>query len=80
MVNQKLITIGIPVLNEELNIPILISRLNPVIEEIGRRGLKIEVLVNNNASSDESGKLLDSWANVCMVLERARWPNLECNK
>ena len=63
MVNQKLITIGIPVLNEELNIPILISRLNPVIEEIGRRGLKIEVLVNNNASSDESGKLLDSWAN-----------------
>jgi dolichol-phosphate mannosyltransferase len=62
MVDQKLITIGIPVLNEELNIPILISRLNPVIEEISRRGLKIEILVNNNASSDESGKLLDSWA------------------
>jgi dolichol-phosphate mannosyltransferase len=63
MVEQKLLTIGIPVLNEELNIPILIARLNPVIEEISQRGLKIEILVNNNASSDESGKLLDNWAN-----------------
>jgi len=63
MVEQKLLTIGIPVLNEELNIPILIARLNPVIEEISQRGLKIEILINNNASSDESGKLLDNWAN-----------------
>lgn len=39
MADQKLISIGIPVLNEELNIPNLIARLNPVIEEIGRRDL-----------------------------------------
>jgi polyisoprenyl-phosphate glycosyltransferase len=63
MADQKLITIGIPVLNEELNIPILMSRLNLVIEEIGRRGFSVEILVNNNASSDASGKLLDNWAN-----------------
>lgn len=62
MANQKLITIGIPVLNEELNIPTLIARLNPVIEEIGRQELTVEILVNNNASSDNSGTLLDNWA------------------
>ena len=62
MVDQKLVTIGIPVLNEELNIPILMARLNLVIQEIGRRGLKVEILFNNNASSDASGLLLDNWA------------------
>lgn len=62
MADQKLITIGVPVLNEELNIPTLIARLNPVIEEIGRQELTVEVLVNNNASSDISGTLLDNWA------------------
>jgi glycosyltransferase involved in cell wall biosynthesis len=62
MAEQKLITIGIPVLNEELNIPALIARLNPVIEEIGRQELTVEVLVNNNASCDISGMLLDNWA------------------
>lgn len=61
MAEQKLITIGIPVLNEELNIPALIARLNPVIEEIGRQELTVEVLVNNNASSDMSATLLDDW-------------------
>lgn len=61
MAEQKLITIGIPVLNEELNIPALIARLNPVIEEIERQKLTVEVLVNNNASSDKSGSLLDNW-------------------
>jgi glycosyltransferase involved in cell wall biosynthesis len=62
MAEQKLITIGIPVLNEELNIPALIARLNPVIQEIGQQELTVEVLVNNNASSDVSGTLLDNWA------------------
>ncbi len=62
MVEQKIISIGIPVLNEELNIPALIARLNPVIEEIGQQGLNVEILVNNNASSDASGELLDNWA------------------
>ena len=62
MADQVLISIGIPVLNEELNIPNLIARLKPVIDEIGRRELTVEILVNNNASSDNSGKLLDNWA------------------
>jgi glycosyltransferase involved in cell wall biosynthesis len=62
MASQQLISIGIPVLNEELNIPNLISRLNPVIAEITRRGFNVEILVNNNASSDASGAILDTWA------------------
>lgn len=62
MASQKIISIGIPVLNEELNIPILISRLNPVVAEITRIGFDVEILVNNNASSDASGTVLDTWA------------------
>jgi glycosyltransferase involved in cell wall biosynthesis len=62
MADSNLISIGIPVLNEELNIPTLIARLKPVIEEIGQRELTVEILVNNNASSDNSGTLLDNWA------------------
>jgi dolichol-phosphate mannosyltransferase len=62
MVEQKLITIGIPVLNEELNIPNLIARLNPVIDEITRSDFGVEIIINNNASKDSSGNLLDKWA------------------
>lgn len=62
MARQQLVSIGVPVLNEELNIPILISRLNPVIAEITQIGFDVEILVNNNASSDASGTILDTWA------------------
>jgi glycosyltransferase involved in cell wall biosynthesis len=60
--DRKLITIGIPVLNEELNIQTLVERLNPVIQEISRLDLDFEILINNNASNDSSGVLLDNWA------------------
>jgi glycosyltransferase involved in cell wall biosynthesis len=60
--DRKLITIGIPVLNEELNIQALVERLNPVIEEISKLDLDFEILINNNASNDGSGVLLDNWA------------------
>ena len=62
MSNQKLLTIGIPVLNEELNLPNLISRLNLVIDEITQQDITIEIIVNNNNSMDASGVLLDSWS------------------
>ena len=64
MFDKKLITIGIPVLNEELNIPTLKERLNPVIEELERRKISVEIIINNNASSDASADLLDTWSNV----------------
>ena len=62
MTDRKLITIGIPVLNEELNIQKLAERLNPVVEEISQNGLDIEILINDNASTDASAVLLDNWA------------------
>ena len=64
MTEQRLISIGIPVLNEGLNISALVKRLNPVIEEITRKGFGVEILVNNNASTDNSAVLLDDWAKV----------------
>ncbi len=62
MTDRKLITIGIPVLNEELNIEVLASRLHAVLEKMSQFGLDFEILVNNNASTDGSGTLLDNWA------------------
>lgn len=59
---QRLISIGIPVLNEELNIPLLVKRLNPIIVEITERGFSVEILINNNSSTDDSAVLLDNWA------------------
>lgn len=63
MLDKKLISIGIPVLNEELSIATLITRLKPVIDELDRRQIEVEVLVNDNASLDASGLILDNWAN-----------------
>jgi glycosyltransferase involved in cell wall biosynthesis len=60
--DRKLISIGIPVLNEGLNIQALAKRLEPVIEEISRWGFKVEILINDNASTDNSAVLLDDWA------------------
>jgi glycosyltransferase involved in cell wall biosynthesis len=59
--NRKLVTIGIPVLNEELNIPTLIGRLNEVICAFDYLGIDIEILVNNNSSKDNSLSLLNAW-------------------
>jgi glycosyltransferase involved in cell wall biosynthesis len=58
---RKLVTIGIPALNEELNIPILIDRLNPVIHKINQLELDVEIIVNNNASTDNSAVLFNKW-------------------
>ena len=61
--NRKLVTIGIPVLNEESNIPTLIERMQPVISQIHSLGVDVEIIVNNNASLDKSADLLNEWAN-----------------
>ena len=56
-----MVTIGIPVLNEESNIPILINRLNAVLRELDDLEIDIEILVNNNSSTDNSLTLLSAW-------------------
>lgn len=64
MSNRKLVTIGIPVLNEASNIPTLIERIRPVISQIHSGGIDVEIIVNNNSSLDESADLLNKWADA----------------
>jgi dolichol-phosphate mannosyltransferase len=74
VVDQEIITIGIPVLNEELNISTLMARLTPVMNEISKAGYAIQVIVNNNASADGSGTLLDNWAKADPRLKVNHFP------
>jgi undecaprenyl-phosphate 4-deoxy-4-formamido-L-arabinose transferase len=49
------ISVVIPVFNEELNLPLLFSRLNPVLDGLGR---PYEVIFTNDGSMDTSLELL----------------------
>jgi undecaprenyl-phosphate 4-deoxy-4-formamido-L-arabinose transferase len=49
------LSVVIPVYNEELNLPLLFSRLYPVLDGLGR---KYEVIFTNDGSSDHSLELL----------------------
>lgn len=59
---MKLVTIGIPVRNEELNIPHLITSISTVISILEAKGYKVEILANDNASSDKSLSMLQEWS------------------
>ena len=51
------LSIVIPVYNEELNLPVLFSRLYPVLDAFGRR---YEILFTNDGSVDRSLELLSA--------------------
>jgi glycosyltransferase involved in cell wall biosynthesis len=55
------LTIGIPVRNEEGNIPALREEIEKIVKEIEKRNIEVEVIVNENMSSDSSLKLLTEW-------------------
>jgi len=59
---MKFVTIGIPVRNEELNIPHLITAISTVTSILEAKGFKVEILVNDNASSDNSLTMLQEWS------------------
>ena len=61
---STLVSIGIPVRNEEANLPQLISRLTKVVLELESRDYEVEIIVNNNFSTDNSGAILQDWAAV----------------
>jgi len=52
---QVQLSVVIPVYNEELNLPVLFSRLYPVLDALGRR---YEVVFTNDGSADRSFELL----------------------
>jgi dolichol-phosphate mannosyltransferase len=56
------LTIGIPVRNEEENKPNLILEVEDLILSLEKYGIIVEILVNENASDDESAELLRRWA------------------
>jgi glycosyltransferase involved in cell wall biosynthesis len=58
---KKLISIGVPVRNEEENLPIFFERLTKVVTQLIETNYEVEILLNNNASTDGSLKLLDEW-------------------
>ncbi len=58
---MKLLTIGIPVRNEEDNISQLIIEVENLENKLSELGIKIEIVVNDNASTDSSLRLLKLW-------------------
>ena len=58
---MKTISIGVPVRNEVLNIPELQETLTKVSFQLEEMGFKVEIIVNNNASQDNSLELLENW-------------------
>jgi dolichol-phosphate mannosyltransferase len=60
----SLLTIGVPVRNEEENIPILIETLEKLRAELFSLNVELEILVNENCSLDNSLHLLNQWADV----------------
>ena len=59
---NKIFTLAIPVKNEESNIIELESKVNVIISQVKLRGFEIEVLINDNGSTDGSEILLRNWS------------------
>lgn len=60
--DSKTLSIIIPVLNEEKNVPELLNRLEDLEAKFAEQNVAIEYIFNNNASTDNSEKLISKWA------------------
>lgn len=58
----KTLSIVIPVLNEEKNIPELVKKLEELEAKFAEEKVNIQYIFNNNASSDKSEKLISDWS------------------
>lgn len=58
----KKLSIVVPVLNEEANLIALRQRLGKVQTDLALKGITVQYLVNNNASTDSTGIILEDWA------------------
>jgi glycosyltransferase involved in cell wall biosynthesis len=56
-----LLTIGIPVRNEEGNIPALRLAIEDIVKKIKIKNVNVEIIINDNLSKDKSLSLLEEW-------------------
>ena len=58
---NQLVTIGIPVRNEEENISELKIAISSLISRLELKGLDVEIIINENGSTDRSLEMLRIW-------------------
>ena len=68
--DHRTISILIPLFNEALNLPVLVERLEAVIEPLGESGYKFEVLFIDDHSTDETPRLIER------ILAQKQWSSL----
>lgn len=75
-IKHNLLSIGVPVRNEEDNIPRLIVTLENLCEELLKLGVETEIIVNENCSKDNSLNLLEAWKmqNSTVIVNRLSFP------
>ena len=60
-IGNQLVTIGIPVRNEEENISELKIAISSLISRLELKGLDVEIIINENGSTDRSLEILRIW-------------------
>ena len=60
-IGNQLVTIGIPVRNEEENISELKIAISSLISRLELKGLDVEIIINENGSTDRSLEMLRIW-------------------
>ncbi len=58
---SMLLTIGIPVRNEEGNIAALRLAIEEIVRRIEKKNISVEIIINDNTSEDNSLSLLENW-------------------
>jgi glycosyltransferase involved in cell wall biosynthesis len=60
-IGNQILTIGIPVRNEEENIPELKVSISDLIARLETKGINVEIIINDNGSTDRSLEMLRIW-------------------
>ena len=69
-----MLSVVVPCYNEEENIPLIISKFNKILEESNE---KIEVILVNNGSIDDSKKIFEK--NILKIKQNIRVLNIKKN-
>ena len=72
-----LLTIGIPVRNEEGNIPALRLAIEDIVKKIKMKNVNVEIIINDNLSKDKSLSLLEEWQKDFPITNRTHSSRLD---